>query len=175
MRIILIAAIARGNRCIGKDGGLPWRIPEDLQRFKRVTTGCPLIMGRRTFDSIVEDFGGPLPNRRTVVLTRQGELASYPDIETAPSLEIALEVLSDAPVVFIGGGSEVYRTTLLAADRLELTLVDGTYEGDTFFPEYEHLIGTTFRLVNEQPRTGYAFLTYERIRPRVHSTPRSGG
>jgi len=163
--IVLIAAVAEENRVIGKEGKLPWHIKEDLQHFKRLTTGRPLLMGRKTFESIIEDFGGPLPNRRNIVLTRRGKLPDYPFIETYASLDLALNALSDEPVVFIGGGQHVYEQTLPLADRLELTLIEGSYEGDTFFPPFEHLIGTTFECVKEVPRTGYRFVTLVRKVP----------
>lgn len=160
--IVLIAAVAEKNRVIGKDRDLPWHIPEDLKHFKRLTTGHPLLMGRRTFESIVHQFGGPLPDRRMVVLTRTGELPDYPEVETYASIDAAMEALSDEEVVFIGGGEAIYEQFLPKADRLELTLVEGDYEGDTYFPEYEHLIGDTFERVREDPRDGYRFVTYER-------------
>lgn len=161
--IVLIAAVAEKNRVIGKDRDLPWHIPEDLKHFKRLTTGHPLLMGRKTFESIVHQFGGPLPDRRMVVLTRQGELPDYPEVETYASIDAALEALADEELIFIGGGEAIYRQFLPRADRLELTLVEGDYSGDTYFPEFEHLIGDTFEPVREDPRDGFRFVTYERI------------
>lgn len=161
--IILIAAVAKKNRVIGKDNDLPWHIPEDLQRFKRLTTGRPLLMGRRTFESIVHQFGGPLPDRRLVVLTSQGSFAEYPDVETYASIEEAIAALRDSERLFIGGGQSIYEQFLPAADRLELTLVEGHYEGDTYFPKYEHLVDLVFEQTAEEPRDGFRFVTYERI------------
>ena len=160
--IVLIAAVAEKNRVIGKDRDLPWHIPEDLKHFKRLTTGHPLLMGRKTFESIVHQFGGPLPERRMVVLTRRGELSDYPDVETYPSIDAAMDALADEDVIFIGGGETIYEQFLPKADRLELTLVEGDYEGDTFFPEFEHLIGDVFERVREEPYDGFRFVTYER-------------
>ncbi len=161
--IVLIAALSEANRVIGRQGKLPWHIPEDLKHFKALTRGHPIIMGRKTFTSILDEFGGPLPERRNIVLTRRGLPETYPGVETYASLEDALEAVRDAPVVFIGGGERVYEQTLPLADRLELTLVEGSYEGDTFFPPFEHLIGTVFEKTREIPGQGYRFLTLRRI------------
>ena len=161
--IVLIAAVAEQNRVIGKDMDLPWHIPEDLKHFKRLTTGHPLLMGRKTFESIVHQFGGPLPGRRMVVLTRSADFSDYPEVETYASIDDAMDALADADTVFIGGGEAIYRQFLPRADRLELTLVEGDYTGDTYFPKFEHLIGDTFEPVREDPRDGFRFVTYERI------------
>lgn len=161
--IVVIAAVAEKNRVIGNEQDLPWHLPEDLGRFKRLTTGHPLLVGRKTFESIVRQFGGPLPDRRLVVLTSQGPLPDYPEVETYASIEAAMDALADEDIVFIGGGEAIYRQFLPRADRLELTLVEGDYEGDTHFPAYEHLVGDVFAIVNEEPREGYRFVTYERV------------
>ncbi len=160
--VVLIAAVGEKNRVIGRAGTLPWHIPEDLKHFKRLTTGHPLVMGRRTFESILRDFGGPLPRRKNVVITRRGLEHSYPGVETFPSVEEALKALQEEPVIFIGGGQKIYEQTLPLADRLELTVVEGDYEGDTFFPPYEHLIGPVFEVVHETQRPGYRFITLRR-------------
>lgn len=130
MAITIIAAIAR-NGVIGRDNRLIWHIPRDLRRFKRLTMGHALIMGRKTFDSI----GRPLPGRRNIVITRQSNFA--PDgVEVVHSLEQALALVGDAPAFVIGGG-EIYRQALPRAERLELTLVDADFEGDVRFPEID--------------------------------------
>ncbi len=161
--LVIVAAVAEENRVIGKDRDLPWHIPEDLQHFKELTTGSPLLMGRRTFESILHQFGGPLPNRRMVVLTNQGSFDDYPDVETYASIDAAMDALSDADVVFIGGGEAIYRQFLPKADRLELTIVEGEYEGDTYFPPYEHLVGDVFEQRSVEERDGFRFVTYERV------------
>jgi len=160
--IVLIAAVAEENRVIGRDLDLPWHLPEDLKRFKRLTTGYPLVLGRKTFQSIVHQFGGPLPDRRMIVLTRNGLENDYDGVETYSSLDAALEAVDGEDTVFIGGGEDIYRQFLPHADRLELTLVEGEYEGDTYFPEFEHLIGDVFETVDVDERDGYRFVTYER-------------
>jgi dihydrofolate reductase len=162
--IVLIAALAEKNRVIGRGLELPWHISEDLQHFKQLTLGRPLVMGRRTFESLIHQFKRPLPNRRNIVLTRRGPVPGYTDIETYPSIEAVLEALKSEPSVCIGGGSEVYAKFLPLADRLELTLVEGDYEGDAFFPPFEHLVGREFEIEDERPREGYRFVTYRRIR-----------
>lgn len=160
--IVLIAAVAEENRVIGKDGGLPWHLPEDMKRYKRLTTGNAVLMGRRTYESVVRRLGGPLPDRRNVVLTSRGELPEHPEVEAHASVEEALAALEDEDVVYVSGGESVYRRLLPEADRLELTLVEGVWEGDTFFPPWQHLVDGTFRVAAEEPRDGYRFLTLER-------------
>ena len=161
--IVLIAAVAESNRVIGRDKDLPWHIPEDLKRFKRLTSGHPLLMGRKTFESIVHQFGGPLPDRRHLILTRRGLDAEYEDVETYASIDAALDAAADAEILFIGGGEEIYEQFLPHADRLELTLVEGEYEGDTYFPAFEPLVGTAFEQTEVDKRDGFRFVTYERI------------
>ena len=160
--IVLIAALAEKNRVIGKEMDLPWHLPEDLKRFKRLTLGHPLLMGRATFESLVHQFGGPLKHRRNMVLTSRGLVEGYPEIETFASIEAALDAVQDAPILFIGGGATVYEQFLPLADRMELTLVDGDYEGDTYFPAYEHLVGPVFEIAEVDERAGFRFVTYVR-------------
>ncbi|HUF08040.1 MAG TPA: dihydrofolate reductase [Rhodothermales bacterium] len=160
--IIIIAAVAEKNRVIGKGNDLPWHIPEDLKHFKQLTNGHPLIMGRRTFESIIHQFGRPLPNRRHVVVTSHSPLRDYPDIQTCASIEEALEAVKDEAEVFIGGGATIYAQLLPITDRLELTLVEGDFEGDTFFPPYEHLIDTVFQKTAEEKHDGFRFVVFRR-------------
>lgn len=160
--LVIIAAVAEENRVIGQDHDLPWHIPEDLKHFKEMTTGHPLVMGRRTFESIIHQFGGPLPDRRMVVLTRQGSFDEYPDVETYESIDAAMEAVAAEDRVFIGGGAAIYEQFLPKADRLELTLVEGSYDGDTYFPEFEHLVGDVFEITEVDARDGFRFVTYER-------------
>lgn len=160
--IVLIAALAEENRVIGRDGDLPWHLPEDLERFRRLTTGHAVLMGRRTFESVARRLGGPLPDRRNVVLTSAGRLPGHPRVEAHASVDEALEALADEEVVYVAGGATVYRQLLPRADRLELTLVEGAWEGDAFFPRWEHLVGDTFEVADERPGEGCRFLTLER-------------
>ena len=127
-RITLIVARAR-NGVIGRDGKLPWRLPEDLAFFKRTTMGQPIVMGRRTWESI----GRPLPGRRNIVVSRQaGFLAD--GAETAPSLDEALRLCAGSEEVFVIGGAQLYAEALPRAGRLIVTEIDTDFEGDTHWP-----------------------------------------
>ena len=159
--IIILAAIAEKNRVIGKDGKLPWYISEDLKRFKRLTTGHAVLMGRKTFESIVERLGKPLPERRNIVLTSKS-FAHYPGVETHTSIESALAALKSEEKIFVVGGEKVFKETLQIADALELTIVEGDYEGDAFFPEYEEIITKQFQIFNKEKKEGYRFESYKR-------------
>ncbi len=130
-KVVLIVAMAR-NRVIGKGGALPWRLPEDLKRFRSLTMGHPIIMGRKTYDSI----GRPLPGRRNIVISRQPHLA-IEGVETAASLGAALAMTADAGMVFVIGGQQIYQAALPLADRIELTQIDSDFEGDVLFPEID--------------------------------------
>ena len=154
MSIVIIAAVAR-NGVIGVEGGLPWRIPEDMARFKELTMGDVLIMGRATFESI----GRPLPGRTNVVLTRR-EGWEPEGVTVASSLDeaLALEDARDRDV-YIAGGAEVYRAALSFADRMELTEVDDEPEGDTYFPSVDW---TEWVEVFRDDRGRLSFVTYER-------------
>jgi len=154
VKILMIAALDR-NRVIGRDGKLPWHISEDLKRFKRLTKGHVVLMGRKTYESL----GKPLPDRRNVVVSSR----AIPDVESYRSLAEALRALKDENTVFIIGGGEVFRQALPIVDGLHLTIVDGEHEGDTFFPEYEHLIGTTFVITGKEDHEGYSFVDYMRL------------
>jgi dihydrofolate reductase len=128
-QVALIAAMDR-EQVIGKDGELPWHLPNDLKRFKSLTTGHPILMGRKTYESI----GRPLPNRRNLVLTRQVDYTA-PGIEIVHSVEEALEKIQDEPWLFVIGGEEVYRMFIEQADRIHLTEVHTeVIGGDAFFP-----------------------------------------
>ena len=131
MNLSLIWAMSR-NRVIGRDNQLPWRLPEDLKFFKRVTMGCPVIMGRRTFESI----GRPLPGRRNVILSRVGFDAPG-GVDVAVDLTAAIDRVADADQCFVIGGAEAYRLALPLADTLFCTHVDAEVDGDTFFPEFD--------------------------------------
>lgn len=131
MRISLVVAVSR-NRVIGRDNQLPWRLPADLAFFKRVTMGHPVIMGRRTYESI----GKPLPGRLNLVVTHQAAFPA-PGCVVVQSLGEAYARTQDAPEVCVIGGSAIFAETLPIADRIYLTEVDAEVEGDTFFPEFD--------------------------------------
>jgi dihydrofolate reductase len=159
MRLSAIVAMA-ANRCIGKDNALPWRLPADLKRFKQLTLGHTLILGRKTYESI----GRPLPGRKTIVVTRQRDYAPE-GVRVAHSLEQALELARGEDEVFIAGGADLYRQSLEQVRRLYLTRLEREYAGDTFFPELDL---SHWRLLAEEhhPATAteppFSFLTYER-------------
>jgi len=128
LKLTIVAALA-SNGVIGRGGALPWHLPDDLRRFKSLTLGRPVLMGRRTFESI----GRPLPGRRNLVLTRSG--AALPaGVERVDSVAAALALCATAPEVCVIGGAEVYRQTLPHATHLELTRVHTTLDGDVYFP-----------------------------------------
>ncbi len=156
MKLIIIAALSR-NRVIGKLGKVPWDIPEDLARFMRLTTGHVVLMGRKSFESL----GKPLPNRRNVVLTRN----KIEGIETCSSIDEALAKLENVDTVYVIGGGEIFRQTIDRVDLMQLTLVERDIEGDTYFPPYEHIVRSQFRLVYEELHEGYRYLDYQRIAP----------
>ncbi len=162
--IVIIAAVAEKNRVIGKAGRLPWHISEDLRRFKQLTLGQAVLMGRKTFESILERLGKPLPERRNLVLTTGKSWPEFPEVETYSSIEQAFTAAVNEPVLFVIGGESLYRETLLLADRLELTIVKGDYDGDAFFPEYRSLLDEKFELINREEKEGYAFESYQRTR-----------
>ncbi|MCW5895608.1 MAG: dihydrofolate reductase [Bacteroidetes bacterium] len=153
MKLAIIAAIAK-NRVIGKDGKLPWHIPGDLQRFKQLTTGGVVLMGRKTFEGI----GRPLPNRRNIVVTS----TPIPNVETYSSIEDALNVLANEERVFVIGGGQVFARCLDRADELFLTLVEGSPDGDTLFPPYEELLTATFHPTYTERHAGFVFTDYVR-------------
>jgi len=131
MLIAIIAAMDR-NRLIGDGQRLPWRLPADLRRFRALTMGKPVIMGRRTHESI----GKVLPGRRNIVLSRNAEFR-LSDCERLPNLQAALEACADAPEVMIIGGAQLYAEALGQAQRMYLTLLDASFTGDTWFPDYD--------------------------------------
>ncbi len=131
MLVSIIVAVSQNN-VIGRKGGLPWHLSADLQRFKRITMGHHLIMGRHTFDSI----GRPLPGRTSIVLSRQPALSLPAGVLQATNLDEALALARDDDEVFVVGGAQVYDVALPAADRIYHTLVLADVEGDVYFPQW---------------------------------------
>ncbi|MEO7752205.1 MAG: dihydrofolate reductase [Terracoccus sp.] len=150
--IVLIAAVAR-NGVIGDGSGMPWHLPEDLRYFKRTTMGHPMVMGRRTFESM-----GALPGRRSIVVTRQPDWA-HPRVEAARSLEEALALVARDDLAFVVGGGEVYREAMPYAARLLLTEVDLAPEGAVTFPEID---GSAWERTLAVPGEGLVWTTWER-------------
>ena len=131
MRVSLVVAMAR-NRVIGRDNALPWRLPADLAHFRKVTMGHPIVMGRRTFESI----GRALPGRNNIVITHNREYAAHGCI-VVNSLDEAWKVAGNAEEVCVIGGTTLFDETLFLADVIHLTEVGADVEGDTFFPEFD--------------------------------------
>lgn len=130
--IILIAAVAR-NGTIGRDNALPWRLKADLLHFKATTSGYPILMGRKTWDSL----GRPLPGRRNLVVTRDRDFPAPPGVEVFSEPDAALAAVASMEKVFVIGGAQLYRQMLERADRLVLTEVHASIDGDTRFPEFD--------------------------------------
>lgn len=131
MKISIIVAIS-ANNVIGINGGLPWHLPEDLKRFREVTMGKPIIMGRVTFESI----GRPLPGRENVVLTRESGYVAE-GCTVVGTIEAAVELASEAEEIMVIGGGEIYRQFLAITDQIYLTRVQAEIKGDTTFPEID--------------------------------------
>lgn len=158
--IVLIAAVAK-NGVIGRNNALPWRLPEDMAHFKALTSGHAVIMGRKTWESLPAKFR-PLPNRRNIVVTRN-KAYSAPGAMVVTALEDVIK-LGAGETAYIIGGAELYANALPHAQRLELTEIDATFEGDAFFPAIDR---RQWREAKREPGTGanclqYAFVTYER-------------
>ena len=130
MIVSLIAAMAE-NRVIGRDATLPWRLPRDMRRFRELTTGHAVIMGRKTYDTL----GKPLPDRRNLIITRDVSYEAS-GARVFHTLEHALREASNDEEVFVAGGAEIYALALPRADRIYLTVVHAILDGDTYFPEF---------------------------------------
>ncbi|HET9480778.1 MAG TPA: dihydrofolate reductase [Candidatus Polarisedimenticolia bacterium] len=162
MIVSLIAAMA-SNRTIGRDGALPWRIPADLRRFRELTMGRSVLMGRRTFESI----GRPLPGRHLIVVSRRPGYsipAGGGDVEVAASIDEGIR-LARGDELLVAGGGAIYEQTIGRADRVHLTLIEREYDGDAFFPAIDRSV---WRLAGEERRAAegdlpaFRWLTYER-------------
>jgi len=156
MKIALIVARSE-NGVIGDKGKIPWHIREDLQRFKQLTMGHPIIMGRRTYESI----GKPLPGRTNIVLTQKPDFTASPEVLTFVSLDAALDHCcgQNHDSVFIIGGNKVYQQALPLADKLLVTEVHQCINGDTKFPDYDH---TEWAETAREDRPEYSFVEYSR-------------
>lgn len=160
-RLALVAAVAR-NGAIGRDNGLLWQEPLDQQHFRRVTLGAPVIMGRKTWDSLPERFR-PLPGRRNVVVSRD-PARHFDGAEGVPSLDVALALLAGTPQAFVIGGAQLYALALPRADELVLTEIDADLDGDTFFPAWDRSAFSEVARETHRGRDGlpFAFVTYRR-------------
>ena len=160
MLVSIIAAMDR-NRLIGNKNQLPWHLPADLAHFKRVTMGKPVIMGRKTFESI----GRPLPGRTNIILTRRSDFHSE-GVVKAQSLQQAFDYVADQDEAMIIGGGSIYQQALPLADRLYLTYVEDSFEGDAWFPEFDkghwRVIAEEQHAADEKNSVDYRFVTYQR-------------
>jgi len=161
--ISIIAALAR-NRTIGLNNAMPWRLPEDLKRFRRLTIGHAVIMGRKTFESI----GTPLTGRNNIVISRSREW-SHPGCVVVHNLESALAAVEAPRDAFVIGGAQIYALALPHAQRLHMTEIERDFEGDAFFPEFDRSL---WREVSRERHAAggnegfdYAFVDYERRAP----------
>ncbi len=163
--IVLIAGVAR-NGAIGRDNGLLWRLPEDMAHFKALTMGHPVIMGRKTWDSLPARFR-PLPGRRNIVLSRNADL-QLDGAEVVASLHEALAACADTELVFVIGGAQIYAEALPRADRLELTEVDADYAADAFFPAWDR---AQFAEISRKSSASPEGLRYDFVRFERNNKP----
>lgn len=164
-KVCAVVAIGK-NRELGKGNKLVWKIPNDVQRFRDLTKGHPLIMGRKTFESIVSYRGSPLPERTNIVVTRDKDW-KYDGVVVVHSLDEALEVARKSPgsdEIHIGGGAELYKEALPKIDKLYLTLIDAEdKDADTFFPPYEkEFTKKVFEEAHEWEGIKYRYVDLER-------------
>jgi len=157
MIISIIAAMAE-NRVIGRGNEMPWEIPSELKRFKEITMGHPVIMGRKTFESV----GRPLPGRKNVIITRQQHYSAAESI-IVPDLRAALAACEESDEVFICGGDTVYREAMTIADRIYLTIIDEEFDGDSFFPEIPDDFVEIRRMTVTEDVLPYDMVLYERM------------
>lgn len=160
--LVIIAAVAK-NRALGKNNQLPWHLPNDLMRFKRITTGRTIIMGRKTFESLP----GQLPNRRHIVLTRdESYRGGSSDVVIVHSIPELLKMLDPSTENFVIGGGEIYAQLLPYCDKMYLTIIDQEIEADTYFPVFDEdeweIIHEEPGMVDECNPLPHRFITYQR-------------
>lgn len=156
--VAVVSAMSKKNRAIGYKNQLLWHVPEDLKRFKQLTLGHPVIMGRKTFESILEVLGKPLPNRTNIIVTRNPDYHHEGAVTTTSLEEAFLVAEKESPKeIHIGGGEEIYRQALPYTDRLHLTFFNNESEADTFFPEFEK----DFVEIKKHPPQEYEGLEYQ--------------
>lgn len=178
MTLSLVAAVSE-NGVIGRDGGLPWRLPDETRFFKELTTGHTVIMGRKTWDEIAR----PLRHRRNIVITRNVTWSAE-GAERAGSLAAALELAGGEALVFVIGGAEIYAQALPFAEKLYLTRVHAEVEGDTWFPPWDpadwQLVAETRHEADERHAYAFTIREYHRqrsddVRPSAEGTDPQGG
>jgi len=166
--LVVVAAVAE-NGVIGADEGIPWHYPADLRHFRETTTGHPVVLGRRTFRSIADRIGGPLPDRTSVVLTREGldgdiagdgRVVAVGSVEAAVSAAAADAAERGVDAAYVAGGAAVYEQLLPRADRMVLTEVPERPDGDTHFPDWNR---EEWAEVERREEGDLSFVTYERV------------
>ncbi len=146
MTILSLIVATANNNIIGKDNAMPWHLPADLAYFKKVTLGKPVIMGRKTFESI----GFPLPGRRNIIISRNADYAAPDGVDVVDSVDAALALVDDVDEVMVIGGGSIYQHCLPKADRLYITHIDADVDGDTQFPAYD--VNHDWQLVSSEKR-----------------------
>lgn len=156
--VVIVTAMGRNTRVIGRENSLLWHVPADLRRFKSLTMSHPIIMGRKTFESIIAILGKPLPGRTNIVVSRNTDY-SYSGVVTTTSLQEAFQIaLRESPTeIHIGGGAQMYEQALPFVDKIFLTLFDDDIEGDTWFPEFEN----EFTIATKHPIEEHKGLTFQ--------------
>ncbi|WP_441003074.1 type 3 dihydrofolate reductase [Pseudocolwellia agarivorans] len=161
MTILSMVVATANNRVIGKDNDMPWHLPADLAYFKKTTLGKPVIMGRKTYESI----GRPLPGRQNIVISRDINYKAE-GVETVTSVDAALALVSEVEEVMVIGGGAIYQHCLPAADRLYITHIEAEIEGDTQFPFYDtniwKKVSSSIRLADENNAYNLEFCVYEK-------------
>jgi dihydrofolate reductase len=155
--ITLVAAVANNNY-IGKNGELPWKIPEDMKHFRDITMGKTVLMGRKTWESIPKKFR-PLPGRKNIVITRNQSYDKGGDVLIYHNIETALDNHAKKEDIMVIGGGGIYEQTIDKADKLEITHVHQDVDGDTYFPKIDPSI---WKEVSRQDHTNFSFVTYRR-------------
>ncbi len=158
MKLTLVAAVAK-NGVIGKADALPWYIPEDLKHFKQVTIGKTVLMGKNTFESVLNRLKKPLPERTNVVITRQADYKAPEGVIVYHSIEDALEGLKDTEEVMVAGGGQIYSQLIDKADKLLLTEVHKEVDGDVLFPKVDKNI---WKETSREDHSEFSFVEYER-------------
>lgn len=165
MNTICMIAAAGENNAIAKDGDLPWHLPDDFKRFKKLTSGYAIIMGRKTFDG----FDKPLPDRKHIIVTRDEDYSTdFEDCVVVHSIEEAIALVKDDALSFIIGGGEIYKQGEKFSNKIELTRIHHTFEGaDTFFPEIDEsvweLVQKEYHPENDRHDHAFSYLTYVRF------------
>lgn len=158
MPLSLIAAVAK-NSCIGANNQLPWNIPEDMKHFKEITEGKIVMMGRKTFESILSYLSKPLPDRKNIVISHNVDYKVPAGVEIFSNWEEAVKKYANEEIFVIGGAS-LYEQTIASADKLYITQVDREVDGDTFFPTIDDGV---WKKTSEEKHSGFNFVTYKKI------------